>query len=107
MRNNSESNGYLLCFILNLIFKFRWALAALALYVLHLWLGIPAWFSLICLGLWVLSALFYTFILSWAAESSSIPTPEQENKNPYSAKNPVYLTQKTPEIKNQDEEMSK
>jgi ABC-type protease/lipase transport system fused ATPase/permease subunit len=91
MRKAKASKGYFLCFIWNLIFNLEWVLVALILYLLHFWTGIPAWISLIGLGIWLLVALFLTALVAWGAACSNEPTPVQENKNPYSAKNADFL----------------
>ena len=90
MRRAKKTDGFLLSFFLNLFLNYWLGLVALALWVLHLWLGIPLFISLIALGAWVVTALLATIILSIAANSAP-PGGEQRNVNPYSAKTSDYL----------------
>jgi len=94
MRRSFRERGFLLCFCVSLLWHSGWAVAALALWLLHLWLRIPLFLSLIVLGVWPLSALFYTAVISWSVRSSAIPTPPRENRNPYSAKTSDFLPKK-------------
>jgi ABC-type protease/lipase transport system fused ATPase/permease subunit len=107
MRKASGSKGYFLCYICNLFLNFEWAVFALILFILHFWLGIPVWLSLIGLGVWLLVALVLTSLVAWGAKSANEPTPERENKNPYSAKTEDMLkpavTQAPPEQKEPSE----
>ena len=96
MRRRSSPGGFILCFIVNLLWRSWWAALALVLLAAHLWLGIPAYVSLIALGVWVLSALAVTLLISWGAGSSATPAQPQENKNPYSAKNSDLFPEGTP-----------
>ena len=91
MRKAPASNGYFFCFLWNLIFNLEWVLLALVLYLLHFWTGIPAWVSLIGLGIWVLVALCLTLLVVWGTACSNEPAPIRENKNPYSAKTTDFL----------------
>lgn len=86
MRRTSSSHGFFLCFILNLFLNFEWGLLALLLWILHLLLGIPWFLPLMGLAVWLLIAFFATFLINWG-RSASEPTPERENRNPYSARN--------------------
>ena len=91
MRKAKYSDGFLLSFFLNLLLNYWLGLIALTLWVLHLWLGIPLFISLIALGAWVVTALFATIILSFAANSAPPAYNEQRNANPYSAKTSDFL----------------
>jgi hypothetical protein len=96
MRRGSSSGGFVLCFFVNLLWRSWWTALALILWAVHLWLGIPAYISLIALGHWVLSALAVTVLVSWGAKSSTAPVAPRENKNPYSAKNSDLFPEGTP-----------
>ncbi len=91
MRKVKYSDGFLLSFFLNLLLNYWLGLVALALWVLHLWPGIPLFISLIALGAWVVTALITTVILSFAANSAPPEIGEQRNANPYSAKTSDFL----------------
>ena len=82
-----KNRGLLLSFCINMLWFSEWGVAALILWLLHLWLGVPLFISLILLGLWPLSALVTTLVLSWLTSHGSIPAPRQQNRNPYSARN--------------------
>ena len=90
MRHTKQSSGFLLTFLLNLILNFEGALPGLILLGLHIWLDWPLWLVWLAFGIWVGVILIGSLLVVWAAGCSDktiIPPPE--NKNPYSAKNPV------------------
>jgi len=89
----NTSDGYLLCFLINLVFNFWWGLLALALWVLHMWLKIPLIWSLVGLFVWLVIAFVGTLLVMviWAAGSSADPAPPRKNLNPYSAKNSDFF----------------
>ncbi|MBQ7548019.1 MAG: hypothetical protein IJT41_13775 [Clostridia bacterium] len=90
MRRTARGHGFLLCLLLNMLFRFEWAVAAIILLAIHFWMGWPLFFVWIALGIWFLYALFVTLILSLANRAGNSPTPQQPNKNPYSKSNQDY-----------------
>ena len=93
MRRPPPDSGFLRCLLFNLYFRSGWGVLALGLWALRrFWLqSIPWYVPLTPLGLWMLAALFVTLFLSWTVGAFSVPSPPQENKNPYSAKNEDYF----------------
>ena len=92
MRKPSRSDGFFLCFVLNLFWRSGWGALALLLWLLRLRLAVIPWYApLIPLGAWLLSALAYTVFLSFVSRAGGRPAPQQENKNPYSARNEDYF----------------
>lgn len=86
-RRAEPSKGILLSFCINLIFRFEWAVLALLLLGLHLWLGIPWYFSLLAASLWILISLAITLVL-YALNRLDRGRPQSlPNKNPYSKTN--------------------
>jgi|GEM_PF-6591359 len=81
-----KNRGLLLSFCINMLWFSEWGVAALILWLLHLWLKVPLFISLILLGLWPLSALITTLILSKLTRYGGMPAPRQQNRNPYSAR---------------------
>jgi len=79
------ARGFFLGFCFTLLWQAGWAVGALVLWRLHLWLGLPLYLSLIALGVWPLSALFATALIHWGTGRVDKPAPAQENRNPYSA----------------------
>ena len=87
MRRANASRGVFLCFLINLFLNFEWAVIAAILFGLHVWLHIPWFFAAIIGAFWVIQAFVLAILVQWGSRSSAIPTPEQSNTNPYSAKN--------------------
>lgn len=73
-----------------MMFRFEWAIAAIVLLVLHFLFHWPLFLTFVALGIWVLYALFVTAVLSAANRAGNAPTPQRENKNPYSKSNTDY-----------------
>lgn len=90
MRRTAKGHGFLLCLLLNMMFRFEWAIAALVLLALHFWLGWPLFLAWAALGIWLIYALFVTLILSLANRAGNEPTVQPANKNPYSRTNSDY-----------------
>jgi len=86
-RRANSADGFLLCFLFNLLFNYWWGIIALILWILHLWLRIPFYWPIIGYVIWFGVALFSTWLVTWANSSSEEKTVERENLNPYSAKN--------------------
>ena len=90
MRRTASGHGFLLCMLLNMLFRFEWAAAALVFLGIHFWLGWPLLFVWVLLGIWVLYAFFITLVLSLANRAGNITEPPKQNKNPYSKSNHDY-----------------
>ena len=90
MRRTARGHGFLLCLLLNMMFRFEWAIVAIVLLVIHFWMGWPLFLVWVALGIWVVYALFVTLVLSLANHAGNAPTPQQPNKNPYSKSNADY-----------------
>ena len=90
MRRTARNHGFLLCLLLNMAFRFEWAIAAIVLLAIHFWLGWPLFLVWIALGIWFVYALFVTAVLSAANRFGNEPTPERQNRNPYSKSNADY-----------------
>ena len=92
MRKAGGDHGFFLCFLLNFILHWEWALLLAVVVVLHFLLHLPAFIIWIVLGLWLLFTLVLTILVSWGSSCGSQPTPEQKNRNPYSVKSRPYGT---------------
>ncbi len=90
MRRTARNHGFLLCLLLNMAFRFEWAIAAIVLLAIHFWLGWPLFLVWIALGIWLVYALFVTLVLSAANQIGNEPTQQRPNKNPYSKSNTDY-----------------
>ncbi len=86
MRRATSSDGFLIGYIISVMWNIGWGLLALILWALHYLLGLPLFFTFIALAVWLLKALVATSLVYWAASSAADPTPKRENRNPYSAK---------------------
>ena len=87
MRRPNNSNGFLFCFIVNLMFNIAWIIPALILLVLHFILHISILWFIILICIWALIIFIWTLILSYASRTGGTIDPPKENKNPYSFKN--------------------
>jgi len=83
----SVGDGFLLCFLLNLLFNFWWGTIAVILFVLRIWIPFSIIIPFIALFIWIGIALTGTVIIFLAVNVSNEPEPQRENLNPYSAKN--------------------
>ncbi|MGN0636539.1 MAG: hypothetical protein ACI4I5_10005 [Acutalibacteraceae bacterium] len=91
MRRTARGHGFLLCLLLNMLFRFEWCAAAIVYYGVHRFFSFPLFPVFILLGIWVLYALFVTVVLSLANRSGNAPVPRTQNKNPYSKKTQDFL----------------
>ncbi len=82
----AQGHGFLLSFLINMLFRAYWLVLVCVLVILHFVLGWPLWLIVIPIVFWVIHALLITVILGWANDSANTPKPVQENKNPYSYK---------------------
>lgn len=87
----AEGHGFFLCLLINLVFRFEYLILAGILIALHFILSFPMWPVYVCLGLWLVHALIITIVFSMANRIGNEPSPERENKNPYSKKNSDIL----------------
>ena len=85
MRKADRSHGYLLCFLLNLLFRLEWVALALLLAAGCHWLGLPWYLPVISLGIWVVVAWLVTQLVSFGAASAQASDAPRPNRNPYSA----------------------
>ena len=106
MQKAPASNGYFMCFMLNLFLNFRWGALALGLMILHLWIGIPLYVPLAGFCIWIFVALFATWLVAFGLKSSEGKMLLRKNKNPYSAKEAdvFHLSQKRAKDHVSDEE---
>jgi len=98
LKKGKPGDGFLLCFLINLLFNFWWGLIAVILLILYFVLSIPLCWSLIGLFIWLGVAFLSTALVVWAVSTAEEKTPYRENLNPYSAKNSdVFPTVNVPE----------
>ncbi len=79
----ARAGRFLLSYLLALVFHWEGLIPAVLLLVLHFWPGIPLYWFFISLGLWMLFVLIRVLFFRFAVRSS-VPTPFQPNRNPYS-----------------------
>ena len=82
--------GFLLSFLINLIFNAEFLVLAVIALLLHIFLKFPVVIVYVLLGLWVLLALLITLGLGVLSRGTP-PPPYQKNVNPYSKKTSEYL----------------
>ena len=79
----ARAGRFLFSYLLSLVFHWEGLIPAVLLLVLHFWPGIPLYWFFIALGLWMLFVLIRVLFFRFAIRSS-VPTPFQPNRNPYS-----------------------
>ncbi len=75
-RRPEPGTGILLAFFLNLIFRMGWLALALVFLALHFWVGLPIWFFIGTLAIWVIIAFIVTFLLSFGSYNQSSLTTQ-------------------------------
>ena len=95
-RRGNPTDGFLLCFLFNLLFNYWLGIIAFVLWVLYLLLSIPLYLSIIATLVWFCVALLSTCMVIWAVNSSNEEPAQRENLNPYSAKNSDIFRQGDP-----------
>jgi len=85
MKKFRVDGGFLISFVINLLFNLEWVALAFILFLLHKFLKLPMWPVWGALALWVGGVFITTLVLSLLAAwgNSADDTPAQ-NKNPYS-----------------------
>ncbi len=87
MRRTKRAGSFFFCLLINLILNLEWAIPGIILLVLHYWLGISIWFSVVAFVLWIAVMIAWMLVMGWARKCGDTPDPPKENKNPYSSKN--------------------
>lgn len=86
MRKPRYNGGFILSFLLNLVFNSEWAVIAFVLFILSKLFRLSIMFALMTLGIWFFGTFLITLFLFWVSRHGSASKPS-ENKNPYSTKN--------------------
>ena len=81
--------GFLLSFLINLIFNAELLVLAVIALLLHIFLNFPIVIVYVLLGLWILLALLITSGLGVLSKGTP-PPPYQRNVNPYSKNTKDY-----------------
>ena len=84
MRRANRNNGFILCFILNLLLNFEWSIPAWFFLIMHFCVKWPLWLFLVTFIGWLLFYLIVTIILCWVSSCSNDETQKKVNRNPYS-----------------------
>jgi len=87
IKKGNPADGFLLCFLLNLLFNFWWGAIATILLILSFVFKFSIIWSLIGYFIWISVAFLGTALIIWATSAAEEKTPFRENLNPYSAKN--------------------
>ena len=87
-KHANNDHGFLIAFIINLMFHAEWLLGAGVLFVINYFVEarFVFWLAIACLVIWVLWTLIITSTLSCVVKLGNSPTKEINNKNPYSSK---------------------
>ena len=89
-----RDNGFLLCFLMNLLFDLEWSIPAWLLLILHFVLDWSIWFFVAALAAFVCGVLLKTAFISWAASVGNTPDKPKKNLNPYSNSTEQMLQKK-------------
>lgn len=81
-----KDSGFLLSFLINLLFNLEWAIPAVIAFVLHFIFDISLWWTAGFLILWITVVFARTSLLFALNKVGNIPDRQTENKNPYSSK---------------------
>lgn len=95
--------GFLLSFLINLIFNAELLVLAVIALLLHIFLNFPIVIVYVLLGLWGLLALLITSGLGVLSRGTP-PPPYQKNVNPYSKKTSEYLMKNDDDNNGSDKE---
>ena len=88
MKRPDPSEGFIKCFVANLLLHAFWGVLSLVLLVLHLLLDWPWWLAYLSSVIWGVEALVLTALVCWGNRTGNARSRSQTNKNPYSAKDP-------------------
>lgn len=90
MKKASRDNGFVLAFLINMAFRFGWAILAVLMLILHFVINTSLWLIAIPVVAWILHALLITIVLFAGNKAGNIERYQKENKNPYSKSNSDY-----------------
>ncbi len=90
MEKKTGFGGFLLCFLVSLLYHSSWLVASVAALVACLVNSYSLWPFYVGLGIWVLSALVSALIITFGNLNFGGPSVRQDNVNPYSKKNSDY-----------------
>ena len=80
-----DFGGFMLCFLMNLVFNLGWSVPAWILLAAHFILKISIWWFASLLIIWFFIILLRTLLTSWAGDCASVRDESKKNLNPYSA----------------------
>lgn len=78
-----------------MLLNLHWLIPAAIALVLYFVIELPLWIFWLCLGLWLLVIIVFTFFIGWASDAANEPEVKKENKNPYSAERNPYAKKKS------------
>lgn len=86
MKRIDPSEGFIKCFVANLLIHAGWGILSLVLLVLHFVLDWPWWLMYLSSVIWGVESLVLTALVCWGNRTGNASKKEKENKNPYSVK---------------------
>ncbi len=89
-RQYKGDGGFIISYFFNLIFHGEWLAVAFVLFVLNMWLGVPAFLWMIALAVFFVWPLIITLFLTGISNTTVDNSKPQKNKNPYSRKTSDY-----------------
>lgn len=88
MRRTNRAGNFLITFIFNLLLNSEWVIAIIIASIMHYKFDFSKWWLIGAWCCWLVPVLISTILLKVLSRASSgLQEVEQENKNPYSAKN--------------------
>ena len=80
-----DFGGFMLCFLMILVFNLGWSVPAWILLAAHFILKISIWWFASLLIIWFFIILLRTLLISWAGDCASVRDEPIKNLNPYYA----------------------
>ncbi len=96
MERKRSFSDYALCFVSSMALHLHWLLPAVLLTAAHFVFGIPILWAAGAFLLFLLTILFRTLVIGWAAGCRQTACQEKQNRNPYSAGPYRPLTARAP-----------
>lgn len=85
MRKPDVSDGFLLCWLMNMFLNWEWGFLALLLWAGHAWFELSPYPAVAVFSLWCIGAFALTSLISWSSNTVHHPDKRRKNLNPYSA----------------------
>ena len=86
MKEPKRKRGFLLSFLISLVFNLEWTVPAWIFLGLHFRKGISIWWFVGSIILWLIFVALRVLVFGSLTRAGNYKDPPKENKNPYSKK---------------------